>query len=50
MSADSTEGYLLLLAINLIQETLVSEGTIIGVIVLDVAVSLRHHFLKSLHC
>ena len=27
-----------------------SEGTIIGVIVLDGAVSLRHHFFKSLHC
>ena len=50
MSADGTEGYLLLLAIDLIQETLVSKGTIIGVIVLDGAVSLRHHFFKSFHC
>ncbi len=49
MSVDSTEGHPLLLAINLIQETLVSKGTIIGVIVLDGAVSLRHHFFKSLH-
>ena len=50
MSANGTEGYLLLLSIDLIQETLVSKGTIIGVIVLDGVVSLRHHLLKSLHC
>ena len=50
MSADSAEGYPLLLAIDLTQESLVSKGTIIGVIVLDGAVSLCHHFLKSLHC
>ena len=27
-----------------------SEGAVIGVIVLDGAVSLRHHFFESLHC
>ena len=50
MNANGAEGYPLLLAIDLIQEALVSEGTIIGVIVLDGAVSLRHHLFKSLHC
>ena len=50
MSADDTEGYLLLLAIDLIQETLVREGTIIGMIVLDGAVNLSHHFITILHC
>ena len=50
MSADGAEGYLLVLAIDLIQEALVSEGAVIGMIVLDGAVSLRHHLLESLHC
>ena len=49
MSADGTEGNLLLLAIDLIQEALVSKGAIISVVVLDDADGLRHHFLKSLH-
>ena len=49
MSADGAEGYRLVLAIDLIQEALVSEGTIIGVIVLDGAICSSHHFLKSLH-
>ena len=50
MSADGAEGYLLVLAIDLIQESLVSEGAVIGMVVLDGAVSLRHHLLESLHC
>ena len=44
-----TEGNLLLLAIDLIKEDLAGKSAIIGVIVLEKAVSLRHHFLKSLH-
>ena len=50
MSAKGTEGYPLLLAIDLIQKALVSKGAIISVVVLDEAVGLRHHLLQSLHC
>ncbi len=50
MSANDAEGNLLVLAIDLIQESLVSEGAVIGMVVLDGAVSLCHHLLKSLHC
>ena len=50
MSANGAEGDLLVLAINLIQEALVSEGAVIGMLVLDGAISLRHHLLESLHC
>ena len=49
MSANGAEGYLLVLAIDLIQEALVSKGAVIGMVVLDGVISLRHHFLKSLH-
>ena len=50
MSADVAEVYLLVLAIDLIQESLVSKGAVVGMLVLDGAVSLRHNLLESLHC
>ena len=50
MSANGAEGDLLVLAINLIQESLVSEGAVIGMVVPDRAIGLCHHFLESLHC
>ena len=50
MSADGAECDLLVLAINLIQEARVSECAVIGMVVLDGAISLRHHLLESLHC
>ena len=50
MSANGAEGDLLVLVINLIQESLVSKGAVIGMVVFDRAISLCHHLLESLHC
>ncbi len=48
MGTDRTKGYLLILPIDFVEETLMSERTVIGVIVLDEAIGLRHYLLEGL--
>jgi hypothetical protein len=49
MSADGAECEFLVLANDLIEKALVSKGAIIGVVVLDEAMGLSHHYFESLH-
>jgi hypothetical protein len=49
VSANGAKCNFLILSIDSIEEAFMSKCTIVCMIVLDCAISLRHHFFKSLH-
>ncbi len=49
MSANCAKSYFLILAVDFVEETFMSECAIIGVIVLDGAIGLRHDFFEGLN-
>ena len=50
VGTNCTKCYLLILAIHLIQKSLVSERTIVGLIMLNKSLRLSHDLFEGVHC